>query len=128
MLDKRKAFLSGLLFLFVRLFRPVSKGFAMFSKGTLVCLAVPSVWKGHKRKGHKKTFCPKVVFETTSVRPRPAGSLHWWIIADSVDLGSLYILLQIFGLMASLVLTSDRVMRPRGIEYAMQLPVTVSSA
>jgi len=62
------------------------------------------------------------------VRPRPARSLSWWIIADGVDLGSLYILLQMLSLMASHLLTSVSVMRPRGIEYAMQLPMTVSSA
>ena len=62
------------------------------------------------------------------VRPDPACCLSWWIIADGADLDSLYILLQMFSLIASHLLTSDSVMRPRGIEYAMQLPMTVSSA
>jgi len=64
------------------------------------------------------------------VRPRPARarSLSYWIIAAGVDLGSLDILLQMLSLMASHLLTSDSVMRPRGIEDAMQLPMTVSSA
>ena len=57
------------------------------------------------------------------VRPRPARSLSWCIIADSVDLGSLYILLQMLSLMVLHLLTSDSVIRPRGIEYAMQLPM-----
>jgi len=32
------------------------------------------------------------------VRPRPARSLSWWIVADGVDLGSLYILLEMLKL------------------------------
>ncbi len=49
-------------------------------------------------------------------------------LADGVDLGSLYILLHMLSLMASHLLTSDSVIRPRGVEYAMQLPMTMSSA
>ncbi len=50
------------------------------------------------------------------------------VIADDADLGNLCILLQMVSLMASHLLTSDNVNKPRGIEYAMQLPMTVSSA
>ena len=59
---------------------------------------------------------------------RPARSLSWWIIADSVDLGILYSLLQVFSLMASHLLMSDIVMRSKGIDFAMQLSMNVPSA
>ena len=62
------------------------------------------------------------------VWPRPAHSLSWWIIAHIAELGSLYILLQLLSLMASYMLTSANVIRPKGNEHAMQLPMTVSSA
>lgn len=61
------------------------------------------------------------------VKPRTARSLSCWIIAVSADLDRLYIVLQTPSLMASHVLTSERVFRQRGIQYAMQME-TVSRA